>query len=465
MADAAVLSILRDISLSEIAPVEEYLSRTTTDAPPPFEKARESLSAPSPPEEIAHCPSHLQDVEDGDVMNLFTFVNNSDASEDDYNGSQSAKGNLDADTGKDGEQVLVWSGDRGGRHVEMWRCGGVIGRGAAANVYRGYILLSDGTSTINLEVAVKLVLVEEHLAQVLRCTSETLPARLAFDHPGIIHSYLYVLCPAPGTNGLNVSPCGISFPVMYGLGLEYANGGILTSLVRRRERLSEEHIRRVLQDVVSAVAYTHDHGFVHNDIKPQNILVCGTPSLDKSMGIVITEHTDSVRYKISDFGVAHIAEPLDVAAILTSPPEEILKLSSKMDAPLGTATYMSPEACIGFSHCRSNDVWSIGITAFFLATGRLPWRPLEAANPSMILHGFRSKLTLGRLFRSGPTSPSASNSGSDTAEDFGPILDELRFDHGYSTELLSFVTSCLTENPEDRPTAHQLLEHAFMTGT
>ena len=123
---------------------------------------------------------------------------------------------------------------------------------------------------------------------------------------------------------------------------EYIAGGDLCAQI---QSLSQDHDRAlaIFARVVDAVAHVHSHGFVHNDIKADNILMTmdGEP-------------------KLCDFGLAcRIGAPL---------------------AGAGTMKYMAPELVsadskhVGVKADPAHDVWSLGVLLFAMLTGRLPWK-------------------------------------------------------------------------------------------
>lgn len=115
---------------------------------------------------------------------------------------------------------------------------------------------------------------------------------------------------------------------------------------------------RLFVEVCRAVQHGHQRGFLHRDLKPQNILV-----------------DDEGRPKIIDFGIARAAGPDREADALRTQAGEIL----------GTLHYMSPEQ-VGLEAIDLDvrcDVYALGVVLFALVTGRLPFdfagRPITAA--------------------------------------------------------------------------------------
>ncbi len=124
--------------------------------------------------------------------------------------------------------------------------------------------------------------------------------------------------------------------------MTYVDGETLGQRVRRAGPLPPSQVTRVVQEAAWALAYAHGRGIVHRDVKPDNIL------LDKDTG----------RAMLTDFGIASV-----VGAGTASRPGEIL----------GTAHYMSPEQATAAPLDGRSDLFSLGITAFYSLTGRLPF--------------------------------------------------------------------------------------------
>jgi len=138
-----------------------------------------------------------------------------------------------------------------------------------------------------------------------------------------------------------------------GIVMEFMPGGSLAEwLVRQRQQGSPTDLERVADMALQAargLGAAHVQGLVHRDIKPSNLL------LDAD-GVV----------KISDFGVV---QALESAAWVTGTGQQI-----------GTPAYMSPEQCRGERATPASDVYSLGVTMFELATGKLPF-DVEGGSP------------------------------------------------------------------------------------
>ena len=124
--------------------------------------------------------------------------------------------------------------------------------------------------------------------------------------------------------------------------MEYVVGRTVREIMAARGRLTEVQALAVLDPVLQALAAAHDAGFVHRDVKPENVLI-----------------GDDGRIKVTDFGLAR--------AIVSSP------LSAATQGVLiGTVAYLSPEQVErGYADARS-DVYGAGVLLYELLTGEVP---------------------------------------------------------------------------------------------
>ena len=134
--------------------------------------------------------------------------------------------------------------------------------------------------------------------------------------------------------------------------MEYVDGYTFADLLKRKQHVREEDCLMICESVAAALDYAwNDHGIVHCDIKPENIMI----------------NTDGV-IKLTDLGISHTFEfregPQDV-------PEHIL----------GTPAYISPEQIYGDVEldCRS-DIYSLGATLYHLSTGRILFPGMDNEN-------------------------------------------------------------------------------------
>lgn len=127
----------------------------------------------------------------------------------------------------------------------------------------------------------------------------------------------------------------------YYLVMPYVDGCTLRDYLFRHKQLTLEEAASFLSQIASALQYAHDHGVVHRDVKPSNILL----------------RQDGYAYLV-DFG---LAKAMQGAEVLTS-----------AGAMVGTPEYMAPEQSNGVSDYRS-DIYSLGIILYQMLTGQLPF--------------------------------------------------------------------------------------------
>jgi len=109
--------------------------------------------------------------------------------------------------------------------------------------------------------------------------------------------------------------------------------------------LPHEEVRRILCDVVDALAHAHDHGIVHRDIKPDNIVLVGKSAL------------------VTDFGVSKALTPSRPEGLVTG-----------VGVTLGTPGYMAPEQPAAEQNLDHRaDIYSVGVLAYELLTGHRPF--------------------------------------------------------------------------------------------
>lgn len=122
--------------------------------------------------------------------------------------------------------------------------------------------------------------------------------------------------------------------------MELCEYGDLYKYIVDNGRLNELESRYYLKEILEALKYVHAQGVVHRDIKPENIL------LD------VDGHV-----KLSDFGLSRFVNAQGLA-----------------DTPCGSVCYASPECASGIQYDgRKSDIWSVGVVAYAMLTGVLPW--------------------------------------------------------------------------------------------
>jgi serine/threonine-protein kinase len=124
---------------------------------------------------------------------------------------------------------------------------------------------------------------------------------------------------------------------------EYVKGYDVGDLLKRSSTLNEQFARRIVGQLLGALAYAHQRGIIHRDIKPSNILM-------NTNGVV----------KVADFGIARIVEDDNADA---GEPGEIV----------GSARYMSPEQLRGAEAKAQSDIYSVGVLLYHCLTGEPPF--------------------------------------------------------------------------------------------
>jgi serine/threonine protein kinase len=127
----------------------------------------------------------------------------------------------------------------------------------------------------------------------------------------------------------------------YYLVMPYVEGGTLRDYLLKRERLDLEEASSFLAQIAAALQFAHDHGVVHRDVKPSNILL----------------RPDGHAY-LGDFGLAKAT--MGAKAVTHS------------GSMVGTPEYMAPEQSNGVHDYRS-DIYSLGIILYQMLTGRVPF--------------------------------------------------------------------------------------------
>jgi serine/threonine-protein kinase len=187
--------------------------------------------------------------------------------------------------------------------------------------------------------------------------------------------------------------------------MAFVDGDTLAKRIHDRGALDPAEVRRILREVGDALAYAHEHGVVHRDIKPDNIL------LDAA----------SNRPMVTDFGIARAIS--DGSARLTA-----------TGIAIGTPAFMSPEQSAGDRDVDGrSDLYSLGVVAYQMLCGELPF---TATNTPALLVKHLSE-------RPVPVDQRASNIPPDLAR---------------------AVMLCLEKNPDDRFPSAQAFVTALDSG-
>jgi serine/threonine-protein kinase len=138
--------------------------------------------------------------------------------------------------------------------------------------------------------------------------------------------------------------------------MAYVAGDNLAKRLHERGVLTIDETRRILRDVADALAYAHERGVVHRDIKPDNIL------LDASTG----------RPMVTDFGIARAMDSTGDSRLTAT------------GMAIGTPAYMSPEQAAGEREIDGrSDLYSLGILGYQMLTGEPPFS--ASSTPAMLV--------------------------------------------------------------------------------
>lgn len=133
----------------------------------------------------------------------------------------------------------------------------------------------------------------------------------------------------------------------YFIVMEYVDGTSVSQQLRDNGPFSPERAASIGKDVALALSFAHEHGVIHRDVKPANIL--------------INKHG---QVKVTDFGIARARNTEDNL--------------TQTGTVMGTATYFSPEQAQGLSIDGRSDLYALGVVLYEMVTGAPPF---SAENP------------------------------------------------------------------------------------
>ena len=198
-----------------------------------------------------------------------------------------------------------------------------LGRGATGVIFRAMQI------SLDREVALKVLAAKYAKSERLRdrfLQEARTVGRLR--HPNIVQ-------------GIDVGVEGET----YYMAMEFIDGPTIGELLRRGGALDEKRAIRIVMQIADALAYAHDNGIMHRDIKPDNIMLTGD-------GIA----------KLCDLGLARVRGDDDE------------KSATRRGTALGTPHYISPEQARGDENVDiRSDIYSLGATFYHMVTGTPPF--------------------------------------------------------------------------------------------
>jgi eukaryotic-like serine/threonine-protein kinase len=210
-----------------------------------------------------------------------------------------------------------------------------------------------------------------------------------FQHPYAVTLYDFSLDDPQG-------PCII---------MEYVKGVNLDKLLEKNGRFTPARVGRLLGQLCEALQAAHSLGIVHRDLKPANLMI-------------VDADTPREKVKVMDFGLARAVDAASLKKVT----------ETNVDFAIGTPAYICPEQVRGEPMDRRGDLYAVGVLAFELLTGRLPF-------PGPDPHG---------MLLAHATEPPPSFEDVGAGDWVPPAVEQV-------------VLRCLEKDPADRPqSAHEL---------
>lgn len=143
------------------------------------------------------------------------------------------------------------------------------------------------------------------------------------------------------------------------LTMEFVDGASLATIIHSRGALSRNAVLAMAKQLLGALSVAHDHGIVHGDLKPQNLLIDANGLL-----------------KVTDFGVARLVRNAQQARARGDAVEAAeLPITVRLaGAVVGTPEYMAPEQLIGEPSSIQTDLYAAGIVLNECLTGSTPYQ-------------------------------------------------------------------------------------------
>ncbi len=249
----------------------------------------------------------------------------------------------------------------------------LLGKGGDSTVYHAIDTASDQI----VDVALKIIKVKEDLHALSSQFERETSGLKQLDHPNIVKLIEYG-----------------SFEGVFFLTTEFIKGRSLGNIIKESALIEESAVDLALE-VAEALKYINQFGIVHRDIKPDNILI-------SSKGEV----------KLVDFGLAREEH------------QQTVSIKGEMS---GTPQYLAPEYIDGKKLNIRTDIYSLGITLFYMVSGILPF---HAGTPMALL--------------------------SKQLNEEPPLLTSVT---GHvSAEFADLVNKMLVKNPEERITLDEMIE-------
>ena len=206
----------------------------------------------------------------------------------------------------------------------------IIGVGGMAVVYKAYDNIDDRI------VAIK-ILKDEYLTneEFKRRFKNESKAIAVLSHPNIVRVF-------------NVS---FGDRIQY-IVMEYVNGITLKEYIEQQGAINWKEAVHFMGQILAALQHAHDKGIVHQDIKPQNILLLQDGTI-----------------KVTDFGIARFSR---------------VDSNTTSDKAIGSVHYISPEQARGEVTDDKADIYSVGVVMYEMLTGQLPFQSDSAVSVAIM---------------------------------------------------------------------------------
>ena len=206
----------------------------------------------------------------------------------------------------------------------------IIGVGGMAVVYKAYDNIDDRI------VAIK-ILKDEYLAneEFKRRFKNESKAIAVLSHPNIVRVY-------------NVS---FGDRLQY-IVMEYVDGITLKEYIEQQGVINWKEAVHFTGQILAALQHAHDKGIVHQDIKPQNIILL---------------HDGTI--KVTDFGIARFSR---------------IDNNTTSENAIGSVHYISPEQARGEMTDDKADIYSVGVVLYEMITGQLPFQSDSAVSVALM---------------------------------------------------------------------------------
>jgi serine/threonine-protein kinase len=191
--------------------------------------------------------------------------------------------------------------------------------------------------------------------------------------------------------------------------MEYVKGVNLDVLLAKNGRFTPARVGRLLGQLCEVLQAAHDQQIIHRDLKPANLMI-------------VDAETPREKVKVMDFGLAKMIDA-----------ETLQKITdTNVDFAVGTPAYICPEQVRGEVVDHRGDIYSVGVLAYELLTGRVPFeRP--ASMDMLLAH----------------------------ATELPPTFAELGLGEWIPASIEAVVMNCLEKDPADRPQTARELAAAY----